>query len=128
MARPRKELDQDQFEKLCQLQCTEEEIANWFDMCRDTLITRISELYGESFSTVFKKHSDEGRMSLRRYQWKMAEKNVAMAIFLGKQYLGQKDTPMYNNTINNINATVKEISANDIKLRHQPAPESIQGL
>lgn len=91
MARPRKEFDQEQFEKLCALQCTETEIANWFDMCRDTLIARIQEAYGEGFSTVYKKFSDEGKMSLRRFQFKLAEHNVAMAIFLGKQYLGQKD-------------------------------------
>ena len=30
-------------------------------------------------------------MSLRRIQWKHAEKSVPMAIWLGKQYLGQKD-------------------------------------
>lgn len=28
---------------------------------------------------------------MRRYQWKLAEKNTAMAIWLGKQMLGQKD-------------------------------------
>lgn len=28
---------------------------------------------------------------MRRNQWKLAEKNAAMAIFLGKQYLGQSD-------------------------------------
>jgi hypothetical protein len=33
----------------------------------------------------------EGRVSLRRKQWLMAEKNPAMAIWLGKQYLGQKE-------------------------------------
>lgn len=30
-------------------------------------------------------------MSLRRTQFKLAEKNPTMAIFLGKQYLGQRD-------------------------------------
>ena len=30
-------------------------------------------------------------MSLRRIQYKLAEKNTSMAIFLGKQYLGQRD-------------------------------------
>ena len=30
-------------------------------------------------------------MSLRRNQWKLAEKNTTMAIWLGKQYLNQKD-------------------------------------
>lgn len=33
----------------------------------------------------------EGRASLRRKQFAMAEKNPAMAIWLGKQYLGQAD-------------------------------------
>ena len=30
-------------------------------------------------------------MSLRRNQFKLAEKSAAMAIFLGKNYLGQTD-------------------------------------
>ena len=30
-------------------------------------------------------------MSLRRNQFKLSETNVTMAIFLGKQYLGQSD-------------------------------------
>ena len=34
---------------------------------------------------------DEGRASLRRTQFAMAEKNAAMAIWLGKQYLGQSE-------------------------------------
>ena len=40
---------------------------------------------------MLKKYSAKGRTSLRRYQFKLAEKNAAMAIFLGKNYLGQKD-------------------------------------
>ena len=91
MGRPRKEFDPEQFEKLCSIQCTQEEIASWFGMCRDTLIERIKEEYEESFSTVYKKHADHGKMSIRRCQFRLAEKNTAMAIWLGKQYLGQKD-------------------------------------
>ena len=30
-------------------------------------------------------------MSLRRKQWNLAKTNATMAIWLGKQYLGQKD-------------------------------------
>lgn len=33
----------------------------------------------------------EGKMSLRRSQYRLAEKNAAMAIHLGKVYLGQKE-------------------------------------
>lgn len=34
----------------------------------------------------------DGMLSLRRHQLRLAEKNAAMAIWLGKQLLGQKDT------------------------------------
>lgn len=34
---------------------------------------------------------DEGKASLRRIQWKQAARSTTMAIWLGKQWLGQKD-------------------------------------
>ena len=33
-----------------------------------------------------------GKIALRRYQLQQAEKNPTMAIWLGKQYLGQRDS------------------------------------
>lgn len=92
MARPRKEFDVDQFEKLCQIQATEQEIANWFDMTDDTLNARCKETYGKCFSDTYKKYSDTGKMSLRRKQVQIAlNGNVTMLIWLGKQMLGQSD-------------------------------------
>lgn len=93
MARPRKEIDQKQFESLCALQCTLEEICGFFDVTDKTLDSWCKRTYGESFSEVFKKKRGSGKISLRRSQWRLAEKSAAMAIFLGKQYLGQKDSP-----------------------------------
>lgn len=43
------------------------------------------------FSDVYKKYSAKGKISLRRYQFQQAEKSTAMAIWLGKQYLGQTE-------------------------------------
>lgn len=40
-------------------------------------------------------------MSLRRTQFKLAEKNPTMAIWLGKQYLGQRDNVEVEHTANN---------------------------
>ena len=91
MARPRIEIDKDQFEKLCSLQCTLDEIASWFKCSPDTVERWCGREYKMSFAEVFKKHSASGKISLRRWQFKMAEHNVSMAIWLGKQYLGQKD-------------------------------------
>ncbi|MCK9319974.1 hypothetical protein, partial [Methanoculleus sp.] len=39
----------------------------------------------------YKKGQEGGKMSLRRIQWKHAEKNPSMAMFLGKVYLGQRE-------------------------------------
>ena len=92
MGRPRKEIDFNIFEGRCRTQCTEIEIAAIFDVDVDTLNARIKEHYGETFSDVYKKKSAAGKMSLRRAQIKLAEAgNPTMLIWLGKQYLNQKD-------------------------------------
>ena len=91
MARPRKEIDQKQFENLCGLQCTLEEICGWFGVTDKTLNSWCKRTYSESFSEVFRQKRSMGKISLRRSQWRLAEKNASMAIWLGKQYLGQKD-------------------------------------
>ena len=82
------------FERMCKVLCTEEEICNIFRIDKNTLNKRLTEQYGGSFSQVYKRFSDEGRMSLRRLQMRLAEKSAAMAIFLGKNILGQVDTPL----------------------------------
>lgn len=89
--RPQKEIDKKQFEKLCGLQCTLNEIAGYFDCDSKTLETWCKRTYNENFSDVFSKKRSLGKTSLRRYQFKLAEKSAAMAIFLGKNYLGQSD-------------------------------------
>ena len=91
MARPRKEIDQKQFENLCGLQCTLEEICGWFDVTDKTLDSWCKRTYHASSSEVFKQKRGKGKISLRRNQWRIAEKNATMAIWLGKQYLGQRD-------------------------------------
>lgn len=91
MARPRKEIDQKQFENLCGLQCTLEEICGWFGITDKTLDSWCKRTYHAGFSEVFKQKRGNGKISLRRSQWRLAEKSAAMAIWLGKQYLGQRD-------------------------------------
>lgn len=89
--RPKKQIDVEQFKKLCQIQCTKEEIAGFFDCHEDTIDSWCKNTFGECFSLVHKKNSQGGKISLRRYQFKLAQTNASMAIFLGKQYLGQTD-------------------------------------
>ena len=84
-------IKKEEFEKLCSLQCTYNEICDWFDIDDKTLNEWCRSTYGATFSEVFKIKRGKGQISLRRTQWKLAEKNPTMAIWLGKQYLGQKD-------------------------------------
>lgn len=91
MARPRKEIDKGNFEKLCALQCSKGEIAGFFDVSEDTIDRFCKREYKESFAVVLDKKSAQGKISLRRAQFKLAEKSASMAIFLGKNYLGQTD-------------------------------------
>ena len=84
-------IDKKQFENLCGLQCTLLEICDFFDVEDDTLNSWCKRTYGTTFSEVFKIKRGKGQISLRRTQWKLAEKNPTMAIWLGKQYLGQTD-------------------------------------
>lgn len=91
MARPRKEIDKKQFENLCALQCTHDEICAWFDVTVKTLESWCKRTYGDGFSKVFAQKRGKGKISLRRSQWQLAEKSASMAIWLGKQYLNQRD-------------------------------------
>ena len=102
--RPKKEIDYTTVEKLANIQCTQDEIASFLGISTRTLQR------DEQFMELFNRGRENGKMSLRRMQWKHAEKSVPMAIWLGKQYLGQRDKVEYtddgmksiNENINNI--------------------------
>ena len=83
--RPKKEIDYVTVEKLANIQCTQDEIASFLGISVRTLQR------DEEFLKIYQKGQENGKMSLRRIQYKLAEKNTTMAIWLGKQYLGQKD-------------------------------------
>ena len=97
--RPTKELDKELFEKACFLHCNQQEICrrlgeqtpegSTIDV--QTLHTWVKRVYGQDFSEVYEQKKARGKFGLRAIQYKLSEKNVAMAIFLGKQWLGQKD-------------------------------------
>jgi hypothetical protein len=92
MARPRIEINWDDVDKLCGLQCTEEEVAQFLGVSVDTLARACKREYRMSFAEYFSQKRGLGRVSLRRAQWQAAQKgNPTMLIWLGKQYLEQKD-------------------------------------
>ena len=110
MGRPRKEINKTEFEKLCFLQCTRNEFCSWFDVSDETLNKWCKENYdGRTFLAVFQEKRENGLISLRRTQFQLAEKSPAMAIFLGKNLLGQTDK--VEQTVNDVSMP-KRITVN----------------
>ena len=126
MARPRKVINQKQFESLCAIQCTEEEICNVLDVSEKTLISWCNEVYGESFSKVFRQKRDLGKTSLRRNQWKLAENgNSTMQIWLGKQILKQSESPIQDEIkLKELELKVKEFELKEKLLMKQLEDEN----
>lgn len=93
MARPRVNIDRAQFEKLCGLQCTCEEIAGFFNCSTDTVCRWVKREYGRNrtFQDVWEEYSKAGKISIRRAQFKHMQRSAAMAIYLGKVYLHQHE-------------------------------------
>lgn len=91
LGRPPRHIDWETFEGLCRINCTHAEVASVLNISKAQLYERAKKHYGEDFPTIYKRYSEAGKASLRRAQFKLAQKNAAMAIWLGKQYLGQRD-------------------------------------
>lgn len=89
MAPARSEIDLAELEKLSALQCTDEEIAAWFNVSTRTIERRRKE---KSFVEVMERGKARGRVSIRRMQMKLLEEgNGTMGVWLGKNVLGQAD-------------------------------------
>ena len=89
MPRPRVKIDLIELEKLCGIQCTDEEIASFFNVSKRT-IERRRDI--EKFREAMDQGRAKGRVSLRRILFRQAANgNVAAAIFLSKNLLGYKD-------------------------------------
>ena len=110
IGRPKKEINKKQFENLCAIQCTREEICAVLDVTEKTIDKWCHDTYGEPFSLVFKQKREGGKASLRRNQWLLSASNPTMAIWLGKQYLGQKDHAEVENTNSKVDDVVKALN------------------
>lgn len=95
---PFKNIGKLEFEKLCALQCTQQEICDFFEVDHRTLTRWCKRTYKKDYSQVYQEKRSGGKIALRRLQMRLAEKSAAMAIFLGKNYLGQSDNPEIDNS------------------------------
>ncbi len=71
------------------IQATTKECAAFFRVSEPTFLKFLRD--NPEAREELEQGKGEGKISLRRKQFRLADKNAAMAIFLGKQYLDQKD-------------------------------------
>lgn len=115
MGRPQIKIDQKQFETLCSILCTQDEIIGVLDIGKETLSRWCKRTYKMTFEDIYKNKSALGKMSLRRHQFELAQKgNATMLIWLGKQLLGQHDKLVTENTTS-LNAKVESIDPTTLK-------------
>jgi DNA-binding CsgD family transcriptional regulator len=82
-----KDVDRELVWKLATMMCTIKEIADIVGLAEKTVSNKFGDLIDKGRS--------QGRKSLRRAQFEKAviDKDSRMLIFLGKQFLSQKDSP-----------------------------------
>lgn len=104
MGRPEVQIDETVFAQLCQLQCTEVELAAFFKCSKRTIIRKLKE---PKFRELWELGKAMGRISLRRLQWRHARQSgsagVQMTIHLSKHWLGEHDR--------NVEMTLEQLEA-----------------
>lgn len=95
-------IEKETFEEICKVQGTIEEICSYLGTNEYNLFKWIRLTYrSKRPQEIIEKFRDAGKLDLRKIQFVQASKNPVMAIWLGKQYLGQKDI-IENNNVENI--------------------------
>ena len=126
--RPTREFDIKQFQDLVGLGCTQEEIC-WFfrdDTGKPANIDTLTRWCKRHFKMTFQEYFRQNgfmalKIKLRRNQFKLSEKSAAMAIWLGKNYLDQKDNVVVENkeAIERLDNILKGIEDNAIQTQRE---------
>jgi hypothetical protein len=86
------DIDPEELERLCQMQASGQEIADFYGITIRTLERR---RHDPVFAEAMQRGRAKGKLTVRRHQFRMLEQgNASMGIWLGKQYLGQGEQPV----------------------------------
>ena len=85
----------DEVDKFLQAGCSGAQVASAIGVSADTLYRRCQKERGASFSAVLQEKRAKGEAYIRLKQFSVAMKgDRGMLIWLGKQWLGQRDRPV----------------------------------
>jgi hypothetical protein len=115
--------------ELGKLFCTQEEVAAVLGVCKKTFANFLGAV--PEAREVWEDGLMHAKVSLRRKQLSLADKNAPAAIFLGKNYLGQKDESTSNVNISKPANEMSEAELMEIAMRKsapvkpEPKKESV---
>lgn len=118
--RPAKEVDWKLVDELLLANCHGTEIASHFDMHPDTFYRKVQEKFGIGFTEYSTEKKQRGDSLIKFAQYKKAlgvgKGDNTMLIWLGKQRLGQRETPLEDVNENSnesvkLDALIKELQA-----------------
>lgn len=82
----------EEFDKLCAIQCTTEELSAWYDVSIDTIERAIKRVHKKGFAEYYARKRKNGFISIRRVTFQKAQAGDKTALLLfWKQYLGYVD-------------------------------------
>ncbi len=109
----RAKIDWELVRSLCQILCTEAEIAGVLKVGLSTLSEQCKTEQGIPWSDFFEKNSSNGRASIRRHLFEESAKHVVGAtIFLAKNYCGMTDLQEVHQNVKISNA--EELSDSEL--------------
>ena len=99
-SKPMTDVDYERAKGAAAVMATATEIAMMLGMDKATLDIRLKERGYDNFTDFKRQHRMIGKVSLRRAQFAKAlhDRNSALLIWLGKQYLDQKDQSSVNHS------------------------------
>lgn len=117
-------IDIDELYEMGFLQCTVKEAARKFGIARPTLVQKF--IREPKLRRIWDAGKQDGMIELRKYQFALAQHSSGMAIFLGKNYLGQRDRFDHEHGVTERKPLPAELSVDDLRqLRElvQQAPD-----
>jgi hypothetical protein len=92
LGRPKIKIDESEVEKLAMMQCTNEEIAHWFNVSKDTI--------EERFSATIKRCRSKGVMSMKRQLFEKVQKgDLGAIVWWSKNFAGMSEKIEQKSTV-----------------------------
>ena len=113
--RPKIKMSLEEVENLSRLNCTMEELAAYFGV--DVRTVQLRAQREPKFREAIERGQAKGRLSIRRQQIRLMEQgNATMAVWLGKQLLGQRDRLEAEVTMKDGDMTLEQLLATGAQL------------